>query len=67
MRALHPFLRNLTENIAAVQFDHRLLATATGAADVGRGAMLLACAAVAVTRRWLGVWAGWCCCNTRSG
>jgi cytochrome c oxidase assembly protein subunit 15 len=24
---LHPFLRNLTENIAAVQFDHRLLAT----------------------------------------
>ncbi len=27
--ALHPFLRNLTENVAAVQFDHRLLATAT--------------------------------------
>lgn len=26
---LHPFLRNLTENVAAVQFDHRLLATAT--------------------------------------
>jgi heme a synthase len=26
---LHPFLRNLTENIAAVQFDHRLLATLT--------------------------------------
>jgi cytochrome c oxidase assembly protein subunit 15 len=26
---LHPFLRNLTENIAAVQFDHRLLATFT--------------------------------------
>lgn len=25
--ALHPFLRNLTENIAAVQFDHRALAT----------------------------------------
>ena len=24
---LHPFLRNLTENVAAVQFDHRLLAT----------------------------------------
>jgi cytochrome c oxidase assembly protein subunit 15 len=24
---LHPWLRNLTENIAAVQFDHRLLAT----------------------------------------
>jgi len=27
--ALHPFLRNLTENIAAVQFDHRVLATVT--------------------------------------
>jgi cytochrome c oxidase assembly protein subunit 15 len=26
---LHPLVRNLTENIAAVQFDHRLLATAT--------------------------------------
>lgn len=27
--AMHPFLRNLVANIAAVQFDHRLLATAT--------------------------------------
>ena len=27
--ALQPFLRNLTENLAAVQFDHRLLATVT--------------------------------------
>ena len=27
--ALHPFIRNLTENIPAVQFDHRLLATVT--------------------------------------
>ncbi len=26
---LHPLLRNLTENVAAVQFDHRVLATAT--------------------------------------
>ncbi len=26
---LHPFLRNLTENVAAVQFDHRVLATLT--------------------------------------
>jgi cytochrome c oxidase assembly protein subunit 15 len=26
---LHPLVRNLTENIPAVQFDHRLLATAT--------------------------------------
>ncbi len=31
---LTPFLRNLTENIAAVQFDHRLLATLTGLAIV---------------------------------
>jgi heme a synthase len=29
---LHPLLRNLTENIAAVQFDHRLLATVTALA-----------------------------------
>ncbi len=27
--SMHPFLRNLTENLATVQFDHRLLATAT--------------------------------------
>ncbi len=27
--SMQPFLRNLTENIPAVQFDHRLLATAT--------------------------------------
>lgn len=27
--ALQPFARNLTENLAAVQFDHRVLATAT--------------------------------------
>ena len=27
--SLHPFLRNLTENVAAVQFDHRILATLT--------------------------------------
>jgi cytochrome c oxidase assembly protein subunit 15 len=27
--ALHPVLRNLTENVTAVQFDHRLLATLT--------------------------------------
>lgn len=30
--ALDPFWRNLVENIAAVQFDHRLLATLTGLA-----------------------------------
>ena len=28
--SLTPMLRNLTENVAAVQFDHRLLATLTG-------------------------------------
>jgi heme a synthase len=27
--SMHPFLRNLTENLATVQFDHRLLATTT--------------------------------------
>ncbi|MDQ2802809.1 MAG: COX15/CtaA family protein [Pseudomonadota bacterium] len=35
---LHPWLRNLTQNIPAVQFDHRLLATLTallGGAAVG--------------------------------
>lgn len=32
---LHPFVRNLTENIAAVQFDHRLLATLTMLITVG--------------------------------
>jgi heme a synthase len=26
---LHPLIRNMTENVAAVQFDHRLMATAT--------------------------------------
>ena len=29
MARLSPFIRNLTQNIAAVQFDHRLLATLT--------------------------------------
>jgi cytochrome c oxidase assembly protein subunit 15 len=33
--ALRPFLRNLTENLAAVQFDHRLLATLTAAVTLG--------------------------------
>ena len=36
---LHPFLRNLTENAATVQFDHRLLASVTA----------LAAAAAAIT------------------
>jgi cytochrome c oxidase assembly protein subunit 15 len=41
---LHPFLRNLTENVAAVQFDHRLLATLTAVAvaiTVGTGLRLV--------------------------
>jgi cytochrome c oxidase assembly protein subunit 15 len=33
--AMHPFLRNLGENVAAVQFDHRLLATATALVVLG--------------------------------
>lgn len=33
--ALQPFVRNWTENLAAVQFDHRLLATLTGALVIG--------------------------------
>ncbi len=33
--ALHPLARNLTENLAAVQFDHRLLATATALFALG--------------------------------
>jgi cytochrome c oxidase assembly protein subunit 15 len=32
--ALHPFLANLTRNVAAVQFDHRLLATLTALATL---------------------------------
>jgi cytochrome c oxidase assembly protein subunit 15 len=33
--ALQPFVRNLTENLAAVQFDHRLLATVTAIVVLG--------------------------------
>ena len=33
--ALQPFVRNLTENLAAVQFDHRLLATLTALSALG--------------------------------
>jgi cytochrome c oxidase assembly protein subunit 15 len=40
--ALHPFVRNLTENLAAVQFDHRLLATLTGLVVLGTVAVGLA-------------------------
>ena len=37
--ALHPFARNLTENAAAVQFDHRVLATLTALAVVASAAV----------------------------
>jgi cytochrome c oxidase assembly protein subunit 15 len=36
---LSPFVRNLTENIAAVQFDHRLLATLTAVVSAAIVAM----------------------------
>lgn len=65
---LQPFLRNLTENIAAVQFDHRLLATLTALATlitfaVGTalgasravGASLLALIAVTASQYTLGI------------
>ncbi len=42
--ALQPFARNLTENLAAVQFDHRVLATVTAA-------LVLATAAVGLRAR----------------
>jgi cytochrome c oxidase assembly protein subunit 15 len=55
---LGPFLRNLTENVAAVQFDHRLLATLTalvvtatvitGLRDAPRGPARLAVIALGV-------------------
>jgi len=65
---LAPFLRNLTENIAAVQFDHRMLATLTlaavlaalvvglaGAAPRAARLALLALLAAALTQYLLGV------------
>jgi cytochrome c oxidase assembly protein subunit 15 len=39
---MHPWMRNLTENLAAVQFDHRLLATLTGCAVLATVAIWLA-------------------------
>lgn len=38
---MQPFLRNLTENVAAVQFDHRLLATITAILVLMAGALAL--------------------------
>ena len=63
--SLHPWIRNLTENITAVQFDHRLLATitlclVTAAAVIGWRAglprPLMACLTAAVIAQYaLGV------------
>ena len=65
--ALHPWLLNLFENVAAVQFDHRLLATATvlvaglavavgmRGATGGLRAALLALGAAVIAQYGLGV------------
>jgi len=59
---LDPLVRNLTENVAAVQFDHRLLATVTlglvsamavTASRAGLSRPLSACLAVAVVCQYL--------------
>ena len=47
---LSPFVRNLTENIAAVQFDHRLLATLTAAVGVAVVAVGVSAAALRPVR-----------------
>lgn len=51
---LTPALRNLTENIAAVQFDHRLLATLTLACVTTLAAVL----PMAGLPLWLSLWVG---------
>ena len=53
---LHPFWRNMIANIAAVQFDHRVLATVT--ATLGLAAALAALAAPPPLRRPVLVMAG---------
>ena len=63
---LHPFVRNMAENIAAVQFDHRLLATltlgtamatvASGWSIAGLGRRVAAVGAAAAMQYALGVW-----------
>ncbi len=50
---LAPLVRNLTENIAAVQFDHRLLATLTVAVTVGTVAVGFAVRPPRASRRAL--------------
>ena len=48
--ALEPFWRNLTENVTAVQFDHRLLATVAAALILGTVALGLSRAPDRATR-----------------
>jgi len=50
---LQPFLRNLTENVAAVQFNHRALATLTGLAAIATIGVGFACGASGRLRRAL--------------
>ncbi len=47
---LRPFFRNLTENVATVQFDHRLLATCTALLALGTAAYGLRAGARGVVR-----------------
>jgi cytochrome c oxidase assembly protein subunit 15 len=54
--ALQPFLRNLTENIAAVQFDHRVLATLTLSAVSVMAVVGVAAGPLAGLPRNLAVW-----------
>jgi cytochrome c oxidase assembly protein subunit 15 len=56
--ALKPFVRNLTDNIAAVQFDHRLLATLTVVAVTATLIVGLAAAPPRATRYALSAVAG---------
>ncbi len=54
--ALHPFVRNWFENLAAVQFDHRVLATLTAALTLAAVAVLWR-SSFGVGRRALGAMA----------
>ena len=47
---LHPLLRNLTENVAAVQFDHRLIATCTALLALATAAYGLRAGAEGIVR-----------------
>lgn len=51
---LDPFILNLTENIAAVQFNHRLLASVTAIAVLTFSAWVLAVVPAGAPRLWAG-------------